>query len=79
METISFLGCGSWGGALGNVLSEKGFPVLFWHRNSTTVKELQNSRQHYLIKDLTFSDNVNFTNDLEYTINSSSIIIIAIG
>ena len=78
METISFLGCGSWGGALGNVLSKKGYPVLFWHRNSTTVKELQNSRQHYLIKDLTFSDNVSFTNDLEYAINSSSIIAIAI-
>ena len=78
METISFLGCGSWGGALGKVLSEKGFPVLFWHRNSTIVKELQNSRQHYLIKDLTFSDNVSFTNDLEYAINSSSIIAIAI-
>ena len=30
MEAISFLGCGSWGGALGNVLSKKGIPVLFF-------------------------------------------------
>ena len=27
IEAISFLGCGSWGGALGNVLSKKGIPV----------------------------------------------------
>lgn len=78
MEAISFLGCGSWGGALGNVLSKKGIPVLFWHRNPTIVREHKDSRQHYLIKDLKFSDNVTFTYDLEFAIRSSSIIVIAI-
>ncbi len=78
MDSVSFLGCGSWGGALGNVLSRKGIPVLFWHRNPNIVDQLQKSRRHYLIEDLLFLKNVSFTNDIEYAINVSSIIVIAI-
>ena len=78
MDSISFLGCGSWGGALGDVLSRKGVPVIFWHRNSNTIDQIQKTRKHYLVEDLYFSKNVNFTNDIEYAINYSSIIVIAI-
>ena len=78
MDSISFLGCGSWGGALGDVLSRKGVPVIFWHRNSSTIDEIQKTRKHYLVKDLQFTKNVDFTNDIEYAINSSPIIVIAI-
>ena len=78
MDSVSFLGCGSWGGALGNVLSRKGIPVLFWHRNPNIVDQLQKSRRHYLVEDLLFLNNVSFTNDIEYAINFSSIIVIAI-
>ena len=78
MDSISFLGCGSWGGALGDVLSRKGVPVLFWHRNSKTIDQIQKTRKHYLVEDLYFSKNVNFTNDIEYAINYSPIIVIAI-
>ena len=67
MESVSFLGCGSWGAALGNVLSRKGIPVVFWHRNSTTVDQLQRTRKHYLVEDL-FLKNVYFTNDIDYAI-----------
>ena len=78
MDSISFLGCGSWGGALGDVLSRKGVPVIFWHRNSNTIDQIQKTRKHYLVEDLYFSKNVNFTNDIEYAINYSPIIVIAI-
>jgi len=78
LDSISFLGCGSWGGALGDVLSRKGVPVLFWHRNSKTIDQIQKTRKHYLVEDLYFSKNVNFTNDIEYAINYSPIIVIAI-
>ena len=78
MDSISFLGCGSWGGALGDVLSRKGVPVIFWHRNSSTIDEIQKTRKHYLVKDLQFTKNVKFTNDIEHAINSSPIIVIAI-
>ena len=59
MDPISFLGCGSWGGALGDVLSRKGVPVIFWHRNSHTIEQIQQTRRHYLVEDLEFSKNVN--------------------
>ncbi|MFL3005617.1 MAG: NAD(P)H-dependent glycerol-3-phosphate dehydrogenase [Candidatus Neomarinimicrobiota bacterium] len=78
MDPISFLGCGSWGGALGDVLARKGVPVIFWHRNPNTIDQIQKSRKHYLIKDLEFSKNVDFTNDIKYAINSSSIVVLAI-
>ena len=65
MGSVSFLGCGSWGGALGDVLSRKGVPVIFWHRNSDTIDQIQKTRKHYLVEDLYFSKNVNFTNDIE--------------
>ena len=78
MDSISFLGCGSWGGALGDVLSRKGIPVIFWHRNPNTVDQIQKTRKHYLVEDLEFSKNVKFTNDISFAINSSRIIVIAI-
>ena len=78
MHSVSFLGCGSWGGALGNVLSRKGIPVVFWHRNSNIVDHLKITRKHYLVEDLLFLKNVYFTDDIDYAINASPIIVIAI-
>ena len=78
MDSVSFLGCGSWGAALGNVLSRKDIPVVFWHRNSTTVDQLQRTRKHYLVEDLFFLKNVYFTNDIDYAIGASPIIVLAI-
>ena len=75
---ISFLGCGSWGGALGDVISKKNIPVLFWHRNSDIVKALEKTRRHYLITNLVFNSNVSFTNNINYAISKSDIIIIAL-
>ena len=78
MEKISFLGCGSWGGALGSILAEKNFDVTMWHRNNDIVKSLDQSRRHYLIPNLLFPENVVFTNDISKTISSSSIVILAL-
>ncbi len=78
MEKISFLGCGSWGGALGSILAEKNFDVTMWHRNNNIVRLLDQSRRHYLIPNLVFPENVAFTNDISMTIRSSSIVVLAL-
>ena len=78
MENISFLGCGSWGGALGSILAEKNFDVTMWHRNSNIVRSLNHSRRHYLIPNLVFPKNITFTNDISMTIRSSSIVVLAL-
>ena len=78
MEKISFLGCGSWGGALGNILAEKNFDVTMWHRNDVVVSSLNETREHYLIPELTFPKNVNFTNNISSAIRSANVVILAI-
>ena len=78
MKTITFLGCGSWGGALGKLLSEKGLVVTMWHRNLDVVNHLLDTKTHYLIPELIFPANVDFTNDISSAIQSSEIIVLAL-
>ena len=78
MKTVTFLGCGSWGGALGNLLSEKGLVVTMWHRNIDVVNHLKNTKTHYLIPELIFPSDVEFTNDISSAIQSSKIIVLAL-
>ena len=78
MKTVTFLGCGSWGGALGKLLSEKGLVVTMWHRNFDVVNHLKDTKTHYLIPELIFPSNVEFTNDISSAIQSSEIIVLAL-
>ena len=78
MKSVTFLGCGSWGGALGKLLSEKGIDVTMWHRKAEVVSSLINTQNHYLIPELFFPSNVNFTNDISSAIKSSEIIVLAL-
>ena len=78
MKTVTFLGCGSWGGALGKLLSEKGLDVTMWHRNLDVVNHLKDTRTHYLIPELIFPSGVEFTNNISSAIQSSEIIILAL-
>ena len=78
MDNISFLGCGSWGGALGVVLAKKGIPVTLWHRNQNIIESLTETRSHYLISSLIFPENVTFTSELEKAIRCSDTVILAI-
>ena len=78
MKTVTFLGCGSWGGALGKLLSEKGLGVTMWHRNLDVVNHLKDTKTHYLIPELIFPSSVEFTNDISSAIESSEIIVLAL-
>ena len=78
MANISFLGCGSWGGALGLVAAQKGATVTMWHRNSAVVEYIKKTRVHYLVPELHFPDNVFFTTNAQETLESADIIVIAI-
>ena len=78
MDNISFLGCGSWGGALGYVVAKKGIPITMWHRNYEIVKSMTETRSHYLIPSLIFPDNVVFTSNINEAIHRTNIIILAL-
>ena len=78
MNKVSFLGCGSWGGALALVLANKAMRVSMWHRNPQIVKALTDTRIHYLVSSLTFPSNVSFTSSIEGAISGADTIIIAV-
>ena len=65
MNKITFLGCGSWGGALGLALANKGMDVTMWHRNPEIVQKLSNTRKHYLVPSLIFPKSVTFTSSID--------------
>jgi len=77
-NTITFLGCGSWGAALGSVLENKGFNVRFWHRNPKTVNDMQMTGKHYLMSSLEFGQKVSFHSDINEAIVGSENIVLAI-
>ncbi len=78
MDKILFLGCGSWGAALGLVLSKNGYDVTMWHRKDSIVEKMKDSRKHYLIPSLHFPDNISFTSDAKTAIQNSSTVIISV-
>ena len=74
---ISVLGCGRWGTFIAWYLDRIGHDVILWGRESSkNFAELQEYRKNSY---LTLSENVRLTNDLEYSLNTSNIIIISIG
>ena len=78
MDSISFLGCGSWGAALGSVLEDKGLSVRFWHRNPNTVRDMQITREHYLMPNVKFGESVSFHSDINEAMVGSKNIVVAI-
>ncbi|MBT6632053.1 MAG: NAD(P)-binding domain-containing protein, partial [Candidatus Marinimicrobia bacterium] len=78
MNKITFLGCGSWGGALGLALANKGMDVTMWHRNPEIVQKLSNTRKHYLVPSLIFPKSVTFTSSIDDAVLDASIVIIAV-
>tara|TARA_Y100000741_G_scaffold193085_1_gene146962 strand:+ start:72 stop:1076 length:1005 start_codon:yes stop_codon:yes gene_type:complete len=77
-HTVTFLGCGSWGAALGSLLENKGLNIKFWHRNPKTVSDMQVSRKHYLMPNVEFGQKVSFHSDIKEAIVGSKNIVLAI-
>ena len=77
-KIVTFLGCGSWGAALGAILANKGIFVRYWHRNQSAINEMQFSRKHYLIKDINFNNNVSFFSSIDTAVNKANVIVLAV-
>ena len=58
---IAVLGAGSWGTALGQVLSENSHDVLLWHLEQDFVDEINQTHVH------PYLPGVNLTNKLQFT------------
>ena len=78
MIKISVLGTGSWGSAIGDLLNQNGHEVIMWQRDAEKVKAMEVDRKHPFFVDLTFSDEVKFTTDLDSAIKGSLLLVVAV-
>ena len=74
-KIVTFLGCGSWGAALGAILADKGNFIRFWHRNQSAINEMQHSRKHYLLDNINFNKNVSFFSNIDAAVNKANFIV----
>ena len=77
-KIITFLGCGSWGAALGVILADKGFSVRYWHRSQSAVKKMISSRKHYLLDNIIFNENVSFFSQIDTAVSEAQYIVLAV-
>ena len=78
LETITFLGYGSWSAALCNVLAHKGYDVTAWHRNQDIIDEMVRTKCHYLIQDLKIHPEINILSTDSELPETSSIVVIGV-
>lgn len=61
---IAILGAGSWGTALGQLLTENGHEVLLWHPEENFVEEINNTYVHPFLPGVELSSKLQFTASL---------------
>ena len=74
---ISILGSGGWGTALACILS-KNHDVVLWSLFEEEINELKKTRENKLLKGVKIPDNVEFSNNLEYSVKRSAILVFAV-
>ena len=72
------LGSGAWAGALAVVLSDNGFRVFLWARNSDTVDCFQATRTLPRLPGIILPSTVSVTDSVEEALSESSVIVAAI-
>ena len=77
MKKISLLGCGTWGSAIAQLLSEKGLDVTAWQRHKNKADSMTETRKHPNLPNLTFKKDIMFTADLQEALHDGEIIFLA--
>ena len=75
---VSVLGCGTWGSAVAQALSDKGIAVTAWQRYENKSLEMESSRRHPILTDFEFNSNIIFTANFNNAIEFGDIIILAV-
>ncbi|MBN2479964.1 MAG: NAD(P)-dependent glycerol-3-phosphate dehydrogenase [Parachlamydiales bacterium] len=72
---IGYLGAGTWGTALAVLLANKGYQVVVWDRNPNRIKQLNLTRKHPKLQDVTIPANIIYTTQLKEAVEDVDIIV----
>jgi glycerol-3-phosphate dehydrogenase (NAD(P)+) len=72
---ICYLGAGSWGFCLANLLATKGYIVVNWTTNRSLVKELNAHRRHPRFPNCAIPQNLTLTDDLSEALDGADMVV----
>ncbi len=72
---IGYLGAGTWGCALAQLLAQNGHEVVVWDYNSELIHLLRTTKRHPKLKGKALSDNISFVDSMEEAIADAEIIV----
>ncbi|MCK4561237.1 MAG: NAD(P)H-dependent glycerol-3-phosphate dehydrogenase [Calditrichia bacterium] len=76
---VTVLGAGSWGTTLALVLNQNNHLVTCWSFDKNDIEAIKKSKENKkFLPGITIPDSINFSNDLQASINSAEVIIVAI-
>jgi glycerol-3-phosphate dehydrogenase (NAD(P)+) len=76
---VTVLGAGSWGTTLALVLNQNNHLVTCWSFDKNDIEAIKKSKENKkFLPGITIPDSINFSNDLQASINSAKVIIVAI-
>lgn len=79
-DRICVIGAGSWGTALGMLLSNNGHEVSLWHRNKEFLQNMETDRENSkYLPGIIFPENLKLDYDLENSIKNSNIVVLAVA
>ncbi len=79
METISFLGSGSFGTALAVMLSKKGYQVRMWARSEETVDDINLKRENFkYMPHVIIPSNVSASTNINEVVQDSKVIVLSV-
>ena len=72
---VAYLGAGTWGFALANLLGSNGHKVVVWEGIPESAQRLIETREHPKFPGCMADQNVQFTNDLKEALDGADIIV----
>lgn len=72
---IGYLGAGTWGTALADLLVKNGHEVKVWDRNTELVRSLKKTRKHPKLEGYTIPNEIQYVETMEEAINDADLIV----
>jgi glycerol-3-phosphate dehydrogenase (NAD(P)+) len=74
-KKIGYLGAGTWGVSLAELLAKKGHQVIVWSRREELVHKLNETKEHPHLKNHHIQGNIRFTSSLKETVEGADFLV----